>query len=57
MVFCDTGGFHRGGFARTKPRILATWSYVSMEKKGRKFKLALDQSEAALPEHVRAALS
>ncbi len=29
MLFCDTGGFHRGGFARTSPRILAIWSYVS----------------------------
>ena len=22
VIFCDTAGFHRGGFARTKPRIL-----------------------------------
>ena len=24
IVIADTGGFHRGGFARTKPRVLAT---------------------------------
>ena len=28
IVFCDTGGFHRGGVATEKPRIAATWTYV-----------------------------
>src|SRR5919201_1247265 len=32
MIFCDTGGFHRGGFARTKPRVLSISSYVCPEK-------------------------
>jgi hypothetical protein len=29
LVFCDTAGFHRGGTAKTKPRILATAAYVT----------------------------
>jgi hypothetical protein len=58
MVFCDTGGFHRGGFARTKPRILATWSYVSQAAgKGHRFRIDLDRHEAELPPQVRAALA
>ncbi len=29
VIFADTAGFHRGGWARTKPRVLATYTYVS----------------------------
>ena len=29
IVFCDTSGFHRGGFARTKPRVLSYHTYIS----------------------------
>jgi hypothetical protein len=29
MVFCNTSGFHRGGFSTTKPRVLATATYSS----------------------------
>jgi len=29
IIFCNTSGFHRGGFARTKPRVLATVTYSS----------------------------
>jgi hypothetical protein len=29
IIFCDTSGFHRGGFARTKPRILSYHTYIS----------------------------
>jgi hypothetical protein len=28
VVFCDTGGFHRGGVATQRPRIAATWTFV-----------------------------
>jgi hypothetical protein len=31
MVICDTSGFHRGGFARSKPRILSYLTYLSDE--------------------------
>ena len=29
FVFCDTAGLHRGGVATTRPRILATWTFVT----------------------------
>ena len=29
MVFCNTSGFHRGGFATDRPRVLATVTYSS----------------------------
>jgi hypothetical protein len=29
IIFCNTSGFHRGGFARSKPRILATFTWDS----------------------------
>ncbi len=29
LIFCNTCGFHRGGYATGKPRVLATWTYSS----------------------------
>jgi hypothetical protein len=29
IIFCNTSGFHRGGFAKSKPRVLATFTYSS----------------------------
>jgi hypothetical protein len=29
LILCDTGGFHRGGYASARPRVLATHTYVS----------------------------
>jgi ectoine hydroxylase-related dioxygenase (phytanoyl-CoA dioxygenase family) len=29
LIFCNTAGFHRGGFSTTKPRVLATTTYSS----------------------------
>ncbi len=29
IIFCNTSGFHRGGFARRKPRVLATLTWDS----------------------------
>jgi DNA-binding MarR family transcriptional regulator len=29
LLFCDTSGLHRGGFAYDSPRIVATWTYVT----------------------------
>jgi hypothetical protein len=29
LIFCNTAGFHRGGFSTTKPRVLATATYSS----------------------------
>ena len=29
LALCDTSGFHRGGFARSKPRVLSIHTYIS----------------------------
>jgi Phytanoyl-CoA dioxygenase (PhyH) len=29
LIFCNTAGFHRGGFAKSKPRVLATLTWDS----------------------------
>jgi hypothetical protein len=29
IIFCNTSGFHRGGFAKAKPRLLATFTWDS----------------------------
>jgi hypothetical protein len=29
LILCDTTGFHRGGFASERPRIMGVWNYVS----------------------------
>jgi hypothetical protein len=59
MIFCDTSGFHRGGFAKTTPRVLSIWSYVSpeAEKKGHRFETDLQGREAQLSADARAALA
>jgi Phytanoyl-CoA dioxygenase (PhyH) len=59
MIFCDTSGFHRGGFAKTTSRVLSIWSYVSpaAEKKGHRFEVDLEGREAELSPGARAALA
>ena len=58
MIFCDTGGFHRGGFAQSKPRILHTSSYVSPSS-GRepRYAVELHGRESELPSQALAALN
>lgn len=29
LLFCDTTGLHRGGISTTKPRVVATWTFVT----------------------------
>ena len=29
MLFCDTTGLHRGGISRSRPRVVATWTFVT----------------------------
>src|SRR5437868_9098643 len=36
LILCDTSGFHRGGHARSKPRILATFTWISPESEWKK---------------------
>jgi hypothetical protein len=61
IVLCDTGGFHRGGFARTTPRILSVATYLQPGLKGkwgrRRFDVDFEGREDALPEPVRTALA
>jgi hypothetical protein len=59
VVFVDTGGLHRGGFA-TKPRITSIFTYISpavvaIERARRKFTVA-DGDGAGLPDAARFAL-
>ena len=40
IIFCDTSGFHRGGAASTKPRVLSYHTYVSpTTKKSPRFRV------------------
>lgn len=59
IIICDTGGFHRGGFARTKPRILSIATYLRPDRKQGKRRFVVDYGarEDELGPQVRAALS
>jgi hypothetical protein len=59
IIVCDTGGFHRGGFARAKPRILSISTYLRPDRKKGKRRFTVDFAgrEATLGPQVRAALS
>jgi hypothetical protein len=59
MIFCDTSGFHRGGFARTKPRVLATFTYIGRGRKEGRPHFAVDFAgrEQTLPPQVHFALT
>jgi len=58
VIVCDTGGFHRGGFARAKPRILSISTHLSHDvKEGkRRFTIDFQGREDTLAPQVRAAL-
>jgi hypothetical protein len=59
LVICDTSGFHRGGYARSKPRVLSTHTYVNRKVKPdrqmRKFEV--DWRDNELSEQARFALT
>jgi hypothetical protein len=59
IIVCDTGGFHRGGFARTKPRILSIATYLRPDRKEGKRRFTVDYAGRGddLGPQVRAALS
>lgn len=59
IIICDTGGFHRGGFARTKPRILSIATYLRTDRKEgqRRFTVDFEGREGELEPQVLAALS
>jgi len=53
MIVCDTGGFHRGGFARTRARIMATQTYLLDGTRKRRFKVEYHGEQSSLPPQVR----
>jgi hypothetical protein len=60
LILCDTSGFHRGGFARTAPRISAVWTFVSPDSEpGREHRFEVDYEgcEDELSEQARFALA
>jgi hypothetical protein len=61
IVICDTSGFHRGGFARTRPRILSYHTYLSdeaEERHKRLFRVDVSSEDAeSLSSAARHALS
>jgi hypothetical protein len=61
LIFCNTSGFHRGGFATERPRIMGVYNYISqaaMESLCRR-NYSVDESELApdTEEAVKYALS
>jgi hypothetical protein len=60
LVICDTSGFHRGGYARTKPRILSTHTYVNKKitpERPERRKFTVDWRDGELSEAARFALT
>jgi hypothetical protein len=58
LILCDTGGFHRGGFASMKPRVLATWTYVGPDaRKTKPMYVIADPSLDQLAPQARFALA
>ena len=58
LVICDTSGFHRGGYARSKPRVLNTQTYVNKKiNKPDRRKFQVDWRKGDLSEQARFALS
>ena len=58
MVFAVTSGFHRGGFARLKPRVLSICTFVAPDapKQGHRFAVDFGDREPAVAPQVRFAL-
>ena len=60
LVICDTSGFHRGGYARTKPRVLSTHTYVNKKitpERPERRKFTVDWRDGELSEASRFALA
>jgi hypothetical protein len=59
VILCDTAGFHRGGFARTKPRILmiSTFLRQTARKGQRRFEVDFEGRDGSLSDAARHALA
>jgi hypothetical protein len=57
VIFCDTSGFHRGGWAKHKPRILSVQTYIGGSSAKRpRFELEANGGAAGLDPAARSAL-
>jgi len=56
LVFCDTSGFHRGGYASGRERLLGTWMYVTPASRSRLDFHVRDGETKGLSPAARAAL-
>jgi hypothetical protein len=57
VIFCDTSGFHRGGYAKSKPRVLSNFSYASPEAPvKRRFRIDPTSDAGGLSAAARAAI-
>jgi hypothetical protein len=58
LVFCDTAGLHRGGVAKTRPRILATAAFVTPASlHGRRYEISKELQAAQTTRQARFAVS
>jgi ectoine hydroxylase-related dioxygenase (phytanoyl-CoA dioxygenase family) len=61
VIFCDTTGFHRGGFATRSPRVMGVLNYVSQASLAslseRNFRVDPSEVPVGTPEAVRFALT
>jgi hypothetical protein len=62
VIFCDTSGFHRGGYARTNPRLLSYHTFVSpatvlSRRESRSFKVDPAPAPDALSPQAQFALT
>jgi hypothetical protein len=56
VVRCDTSGFHRGGFAKRRPRVPSYHTYVSPGARERSFGVDWDAADGELSKQGRFAL-
>jgi hypothetical protein len=57
MILCDTSGFHRGGWARSRPRVLSYHTYVSPSARVKKrYRIDPESDGSGLGEAARFAL-
>jgi hypothetical protein len=58
ILFCDTSGLHRGGYATLSPRVLAQWAFVTPASVlPRRFQVDWNAAHGSLSAAARFALS
>ncbi|MGH9642978.1 MAG: hypothetical protein ACRD3Q_11170 [Terriglobales bacterium] len=56
LLFCDTTGLHRGGISRSRPRVVATWTFVTPASRYRRRFTVNPVQSKLLTEEARFAL-